>query len=89
MMSNSSRTLYVGVPNDLERRLWEHRAKLHDGFTRRYNVTMLVFSESYASPCDAIAREKQVKGWSRAKQIDLIEPLNPQWLDLSTEWDII
>ena len=67
ILANVSRTLYVGVTNDLERRLIQHRNKLLPGFTARYNVTMLVHSEEYANPRDAIAREKEIKGWRREK----------------------
>ncbi len=81
ILSSSSRALYIGVTNDLERRVWEHRNKVRDSFTRRYNITMLVLMESYPDPLSAIAREKQLKGWSRAKKVALIEQSNPQWLN--------
>lgn len=86
ILSNVSRTLYIGITNDLERRVEEHRLKLHKGFSRQYNITLLVYVESFASPRDAIAREKQLKGWTRVKKVALIERENPQWLDLSAEW---
>lgn len=84
--TNVLRTLYIGVTNNLERRVFEHRLKQADGFTRKYNVAMLVFCEEFDSIRDAIGREKQLKNWSRAKKITLIERENPQWLDLSAEW---
>jgi len=66
--------------------VFEHRLKQADGFTRRYNITMLAYCEEYDSIRDAIAREKQLKNWSRAKKIALIERENPEWQDLSAEW---
>ncbi|MBX3068921.1 MAG: GIY-YIG nuclease family protein [Thermomicrobiales bacterium] len=86
IMSNVSRTLYIGMTNDLERRVYEHRSKEQEGFVRRYNATMLVFMEEFASPGDAIAREKQLKRWSRAKKLWLIEQQNPTWRDLAHQW---
>ena len=85
-MSNASRTLYVGFTNDLGRRIHEHRAKRVDGFTRKYNITLLVHAEEFSQVGDALAREKELKGWSRAKKIALIEEGNPNWDDLSAGW---
>jgi len=76
----------VGVTNNLERRLFEHKSKLVDGFTKRYNIDRLVYFEQTVDVLSAIAREKQVKSWSRSKKIALIESINPIWEDLSTEW---
>jgi putative endonuclease len=86
IMTNVSRTLYTGVTNDLRRRVYEHKHKLVEGFTRRYNVTLLAYYEATPDVRSAIAREKQIKGWDRAKKIALIEAANPQWLDLSAGW---
>jgi putative endonuclease len=86
ILSNVSHRLYMGVTNDLERRIFEHRMKLVDGFTRRYNQTMLVNFEETSDVMAAIAREKQIKGWLRQKKIDLIEAMNPEWRDLSRDW---
>ena len=86
IMTNSRRTLYIGVTNDLTRRVYEHKHKLADGFTRKYNVTWLVYYEVTADVESAIAREKQLKSWLRNKKIALIESENPQWRDLSAEW---
>ena len=86
ILASPSRRLYVGVTNDLERRMYEHKAKLHPGFTRQYNITMLVHCESFGDIRDAIAREKEVKDWRREKKIALIEADNPQWRDLSHDW---
>ena len=83
IMTNYSQTLYVGVTNDLERRVWEHKSKLVEGFTKRYNVTRLVYAEESGEIEDAIAREKEIKGWRRAKKIALIKASNPLWEDLS------
>ena len=83
IMTNRSRTLYTGVTNNLERRVQEHRSKLVPGFTQRYNITQLVYWEEYRDVRDAIAREKEIKGWLRNKKIALIEFMNPHWDDLS------
>ncbi len=87
IMSNVSRTLYVGVTNDLQRRTYEHKRKVGQGFTRKYNLTLLVYFEAAPDVLAAIAREKQIKGWVRAKKVSLIEAENPKWLDLSAQWE--
>ena len=86
ILTNSTRTLYVGVTNDLERRMYEHRSKLVSGFTSKYNVTWLAYFEQTSDVRSAIAREKEIKGWSRSKKVALIESKNPEWKDLSLEW---
>ena len=86
IMTNRSHTLYVGMTNDLARRVYDHKEKLVPGFTRRYNIDRLVYFESFGDVRDAIAREKQIKGWLRKKKIALIESSNPEWADLSEEW---
>ena len=86
ILANRSRTLYVGVTNDLVRRLFEHRGGIGSRFTRKYAVHRLVHLESASNPRDAIAREKQIKRWSRIKKIALIEATNPDWTDLSMTW---
>ena len=86
IMTNVSRTLYTGVTNDLRRRVYEHKHKLAEGFTRRYNATLLAYYEATPDVRSAITREKQIKGWVRARKIALIEAVNPQWLDLSADW---
>ena len=86
IMTNKSRTLYTGVTNDLMRRVPEHKNKLIKGFTSKYNIQFLVFYESTSDIHAAIAREKQIKGWLRAKKIALIDSMNPRWKDLSEEW---
>jgi putative endonuclease len=82
-LASAHRTLYVGVTNDLEKRLFEHRQGLTEGFTKKYNVDRLVYLEEMEEPMAAIVREKQIKGWSRAKKIALIKEHNPEWKDLS------
>jgi len=87
MMTNHSRTLYIGVTNDLQRRVHEHKQKQVPGFTQKYNITQLVYYEETSDIKSAIAREKQIKGWLRSKKIALIESLNPGWRDLTNDWD--
>jgi putative endonuclease len=86
IMTSYSGTLYTGMTNDLERRVWEHKQKLVEGFTKRYNVNRLVYFEETPDVEAAIAREKQIKGWVRRKKIELIESVNPEWRDLSADW---
>ena len=75
-------TLYIGVTNDLVRRVFEHRQKSAEGFTKRYNVDRLVYYEQFEDIENAIRREKRLKKWNRAWKISLIEKLNPNWDDL-------
>ena len=82
IMTNRSGTLYVGVTNDLRRRVWQHKQKLIEG----YNITRLIYFEETPDVTAAIAREKQIKGWLRQKKVDLIESVNPGWKDLSEGW---
>jgi putative endonuclease len=86
IMTNRSRTLYFGVTNDLEHRVLQHKLKVVPGFTSRYHIDRLVYYEETNDIRTAIAREKQLKGWLRAKKIALIESVNPQWKDLSADW---
>jgi putative endonuclease len=83
LASRRNGTLYVGVTNDLARRLAEHKSKLVPGFTRKYDVDKLVYFEDYAAILDARAREHAIKRWRRAWKIALIEKSNPDWSDLS------
>ena len=87
IMTNKSKTLYTGVTNNLIHRVRQHQAKEIPGFTSKYNIKMLVYHESFQDIRLAIAREKQIKGWKRDKKIELIESINPEWKDLSREWD--
>ena len=87
ILTNQNNTvLYTGVTNNLPRRVYEHKAKLVDGFTKRYNVNKLVYYEVFEQVENAIFREKQIKGGSRAKKIALIKSMNPKWSDLSLEF---
>ena len=86
IMTNRSKTLYTGVTNNLERRVYEHKNKLVAGFTSKYNITKLVYYEETSNVHAALAREKQIKDWRRAKKIALIEAENPEWKDISLEW---
>ncbi|MBI4654647.1 MAG: GIY-YIG nuclease family protein [Nitrospirae bacterium] len=85
-MTNKNNTaLYTGVTNDLKRRIYEHKNKLVEGFTKKYNITKLVYYEISRDVESAILREKQIKGGSRAKKIKLIESVNREWRDLYDE----
>ncbi len=79
--------MYVGVTNNIERRLYEHRNKLVDGFTSKYNINKLVYVENTTDVTAAIQREKQIKGWNRNKKNELVESVNPEWEDLSKQWE--
>jgi putative endonuclease len=87
ILSNSAATLYIGVTGNLDERLFQHDAH-HDpkSFASRYNLHRLFFMETYPNARQAIAREKQLKGWSRAKKLKLIREMNPDWRDLSVEY---
>ena len=86
IMASRSRTLYIGVTGDLQRRVFQHKWKEQEGFTARYNCDRLVWFEQHQYVQNAIAREKELKGWCRSKKIALIESLNAAWVDLSREW---
>ena len=85
MTNKNNSVLYTGVTNDLKRRVYEHKNKLVEGFTKKYNIYKLVFYEVYDDINNAIAREKQIKSGSRAKKIKLIEEMNSRWNDLFDE----
>jgi len=86
MTNKTNRVLYTGVTNDLKRRVYEHKKKLLEGFTKKYNIVKLVYYEICDDIEGAIAREKQIKGWLRRKKVALIESLNQDWRDLSLDW---
>ncbi len=86
IMTNNTRTLYTGVTSNLGRRVLQHKRKLHPGFTREYNINRLVYYETFGEIRVAIQREKQIKGWLRAKKVALIVSANPAWRDLSQGW---
>ena len=86
IMASASRVLYTGVTSDLFKRVFEHKNALMRGFTSRYHITRLVHFERFPDMAAAIAREKQIKGWMRAKKVALIESQNPEWGDLAEGW---
>jgi putative endonuclease len=86
IMTGRSDILYTGMTSALEQRVSQHKEKVLEGFTKRYNLTSLVFYETHEDIRTAIAREKEIKGWTRAKKIALIESVNPDWRDLSGDW---
>jgi putative endonuclease len=86
IMASRSHTLYVGVTGDLLKRVFQHKWKEHEGFSAKYNCDRLVWFERHEDIVRAIAREKELKGWRRAKKIALIESVNPAWTDLSRDW---
>lgn len=88
ILSGPSETLYTRVTNDLERRVMEHKKKVVRGFSSKFNMNRLLYFESFNHPLDAIAAEKQIKGWLRKKKLDLIRTINPEFKDLSEDWEI-
>lgn len=86
IMTNATRTLYIGVTNDLLKRVYEHKGKLTGGFTKKYNVTWLGYHEVTSDVYTALTREKQLKKWSRGKKVALIQSINPRWKDLAQDW---
>jgi putative endonuclease len=87
ILANNAKMLYTGVTNNLQRRIEEHKQHLIAGFTSKYHVTRLVYFEETSDVRVAIEREKCIKGWLRAKKVALIESSNPDWRDLSEEWE--
>jgi len=87
IMSNKSRRLYTGITSRLYARIFEHKNKVLPGFTARYMFDMLVYYEEYSEVVSAIAREKEIKSWRREKKLKLILADNPDWADLSAEWE--
>jgi len=86
-LASTSRTIYIGVTNDLERRVWEHKTHfIPSSFTSKYEITKLVYFEEYSRFDDAIAREKSLKGKTRAKKLALVAERNPRWNDLAWDW---
>jgi putative endonuclease len=86
IVASRSHTFYVGATSDLQKRIFQHKWREHDGFTERYNCDRLVWFEIYQEVGNVIAREKQVKRWRREKKIGLIEKMIPVWVDLSKDW---
>jgi putative endonuclease len=86
VMASRSRVLYIGVTNDLARRVHEHKRGLIPGFTSKYRITRLVYFEEFLDVRDAISREKEIKGWIRARKVRLIDAHNPTWEDRAEHW---
>ncbi len=86
LTNRNNKVMYVGITNNLERRVIEHKQKLVMGFTKKYHVDKLVYYEETTDVNAAIAREKQLKGWLRAKKNLLVSSMNPDWHDLSEDW---
>jgi len=86
ILASANRVLYIGVTNDLGRRVWEHKYGDIEGFTSKYRVTNLVYWESFDDVRNAIVREKELKGWRREKKVALLEAMNPKWKDLAAGW---
>jgi putative endonuclease len=86
IMTNRSGTLYTGVTNNIKQRVYQHKNKLIEGFTKKYNIDKLIYVETFSNVNSAISREKTIKGWLRKKKIELINGVNPNWQDLSEGW---
>ncbi|MBQ8213428.1 MAG: GIY-YIG nuclease family protein [Clostridia bacterium] len=82
LTSYSNKVMYIGMTNDLKRRITEHKNEQIDGFTKQYHVKKLVYFEEHSNPNEAIKREKELKGWRREKKNNLVETMNPEWKDL-------
>ena len=89
IVASRSHTLYIGMTGNLLKRVFQHKDKTFEGFSATYNCNRLVWFQGFVDVRNAIAREKQLKGWNRAKKIALIEKTNPTWADLSEEWYVI
>ncbi len=89
IMSSRSKTLYTGVTNNLIRRVFEHKQGVGSQFTRKYRITRLVHFEETRDVWAALTREKQIKSWTRAKKLQLIDADNPEWKDLSEDWEAL
>jgi putative endonuclease len=86
IVASGSRTLYIGVTSELEQRIWQHKTKRFEGFSALHNCGRLVYFEEFFDITEAITREKQLKGWSRAKKLSLIRRENPEFNDLAADW---
>jgi putative endonuclease len=85
-MSSKTCTLYIGITNNIKKRVYEHKKHLIPGFTDKYSVERLVYVETFGDALSAIAREKQIKRWRREKKVALIDSTNPKWVDLAADW---
>jgi putative endonuclease len=88
ILSSKTKRLYIGVSNDLERRVAQHKRREVEGFTSRYNIDRLVYYEETDDVWAALNREKQLKGWVRIRKVELVSDMNPEWRDLAAEWSI-
>jgi len=86
ILTNKSGTVYVGITSNIKKRIYEHKNKLVEGFTKKYNIDKLIYFETFSDVCSAIAREKTIKGWLRKKKLQLIKTTNPDWVNLSHDW---
>jgi putative endonuclease len=86
VLANRTRRLYVGVTNDLNRRVAQHRSGAIPGFTKKYSIFRLVYFEPFDDPTAAIRREKQLKSWARVKKLALVGSMNPAWADYAEDW---
>ena len=86
LLTNNSKALYVGFTGNLKNRIWEHKNKVIKGFTEKYNIDKIIYFEQSENVYSAIAREKQLKGWTRKKKIELFEKENPEWRDLYDDY---
>jgi len=86
IVSSNTGTLYIGMTNDIRRRVYEHKNKLLAGFSKKYNIDRLLYFETFSDPNSAIAREKQIKNWRREKKVKLIDTNNKDWTDISSDW---
>ena len=86
ILTNRSKTLYIGFTGNLAQRMWQHKHHVFPGFTDRYHIDRLVWLETYSNVHAAITREKQIKGWTRARKMTLVVASNPTWRDLSEDW---
>jgi len=86
ILTNKSNTLYIGITNDLGRRIHEHKNKVIKGFTKKYNINKLIYLQEFLSPYEAITAEKKIKGWSRKKKMTLIKKFNSEFRDLSASF---
>ena len=85
-MASKTGTLYVGLTNNIKRRIYEHKQHIVPGFTDKYDIDRLIYFETFRSSISAISREKQIKAWRREKKVQLIDSHNPEWKDLSEDW---
>ncbi len=88
MMNRYNTVSYIGITNNIAHRIWQHKEKVNKGFTKKYNINKLVYYETFDNPDEAIAREKQLKQWSRSKKVELIKKENHEFKDLSDDWEM-